>query len=398
MKKLFQFAAVAMVATLFVNCQGDVSPETSSTKLWPAANKDGSKWGYIDQEGTDLVIEAQYGMTCEFSCKRGVVTNLSGSEYYVIDAKGKEIPTDALKEGTDGWFYYDCLRFTSSSGNEGMIDVDGNLVFPDDYPYLGRMSSSKLAVFAEKNGNKYLFGYLKKGEKHDWISAKYDMADRFVDDVAVVMEGEEFGVISTEKGGKYLDEWKLTDKYQDISCLGEKRIGYWEKDADACGLKDLSGEKHGSAKFKQIQPFTDSKLARVRNDEKRYGYINPEGEVVIRCKYVAAYSFYEGVAWVREEEGNWKLIDTNGEQLFKLREDDSPQGNYHNGLCMVLKGGNFKYINKEGEAVDYTWTVGGGPEPDDAPARNRGLKTDAEMMASTAYGPLFENARMIIGD
>ena len=389
MKKVFQFATVAMFAIMFASCQGDVSPITSSTKLWPAANKDMTKWGYINEAGTELVIEAEYGMTYEFSCKRAVVENVKGTEYFVINADGKEIPTDALKPGSDVYFYYDCLVFCNSSGKYGMIDVNGNVVFEDDYYDLGQMSASKLAWFVEKSGDKYYCGYLKKGEKKEWISAKFDAAGTFTDDVAVVMEGDEFGIIDTD--GKYLDAYKLSDKYDQLATLGRKRIGYREKDAELCGLKDFSGEKHGSAKFRAIYSFTDGNLARVRDEEKNYGYINDEGEVIIRCKYKSAYSFYEGVAWVAEEDGPWKLIDESGEQVLKLRDEDFPCGNFHNGLCLVCKNGTYKYIDKEGEAKDYTWTAGGpDPDDDDAPARHKARRlTDADFMAATPYGATF---------
>lgn len=378
-----------MVATLFASCQGDVSPMTSSTKLWPAANKDMTKWGYINEAGTELVIDAEYGMTYEFSCKRAVVENVKGTEYFVIDANGKEIPTDALKPGSDQFFYYDCLVFCNSSDKYGMIDVNGNIVFEDDYYALGRMSSSKLAWFVEKSGDKIYGGYLKKGEKKEWISAKFDFVTTFVDDAAVVMEGNEFGIIDTD--GKYLDAYKLSDKYKDLDCLGRKRVGYLEADADLCGLKDFKGEKHGSAKFRSITAFTDCDRARVRDEEGNYGFINDEGEVVIRCKYKSAYSFYEGVAWVREEDSPWKLIDESGEQILKLRDEDFPCGNFHNGLCLVCKNGTYKYIDKEGEAKDYTWSIDtGGPEPDDAPARLKARRlTDAKFVAATPFGATY---------
>lgn len=387
MKKSIQFAAVAMLAVLFASCQGDVSPMTSSTKLWPAANKDMTKWGYINEAGTDLVIDAEYGMTYEFSCKRAVASNLSGSEYLVLNPDGKEIPTEALKPGSDMYFYYDCLVFSNSSNKQGMIDVNGKIVFSDEYLALGQMSESKLAWFVEKQGDKYYYGYLKKGEKKEWISAKFDYASTFRDGAAVVMEGDEFGIIDTD--GKYLDAYKLSDKYADLALIGRKRVGYFEKDAEACGIRDLNGEKRGSAKFTGISQFTDCNLARVRDEEKKYGYINDEGEVVIRCKYVRAYPFYEGVAWVREEDSNWKLIDMNGDQIFKLRDEDAPMGNYHNGLCLVFKNGTYKYIDKNGDAKDYTWSPDtGGKEKDDAPARIQEL-SDAEIMASTPFGLYF---------
>ena len=87
-------------------------------------------------------------------------------------------------------------------------------------------------------------------------------------------------------------------------------------------------------------------------------------------------------------------------------------GVFHNGLCLVIKNGTYKYIDKEGHTKDYSWTNGNGGnggnggwgnggngeeeegwgEEGWAPARNRQhADRIIEIMKTTPYGPRFAN-------
>lgn len=53
-------------------------------------------------------------------------------------------------------------------------------------------------------------------------------------------------------------------------------------------------------------------------------------EFAVECR-----DFSEGKAWIKQKSGNWYCIDVDGNILFGLPKDISPESNYMNGLCLV---------------------------------------------------------------
>ncbi len=58
-------------------------------------------------------------------------------------------------------------------------------------------------------------------------------------------------------------------------------------------------------------------LARIEDENGKWGFIATTGKEVIKCKYDEVYSFEEGLASV-ELNGIWNLIDQTGKIAFKF--------------------------------------------------------------------------------
>ena len=58
-------------------------------------------------------------------------------------------------------------------------------------------------------------------------------------------------------------------------------------------------------------------LARVKKNGK-YGYINKEGEEVIKCQYDDASNFHEGLAAVKKNEKKYYIDNLGNELVFKM--------------------------------------------------------------------------------
>jgi len=90
-------------------------------------------------------------------------------------------------------------------------------------------------------------------------------------------------------------------------------------------------------------------------DDDEYGFINLKGEWVISPRYANVEPFYEGVAKVIDEDGDIYFIDTKGEELFKLREDNfywDEVSNMCNGLILALNDDeDWEYMDKDGDVV-----------------------------------------------
>ena len=128
MKKSILFAGLLMVSALFIGCNNDHSPETSSTKLWPAAmvSKDAqgiptSKWGYIDAKG-NFAIPASYMEAYDFSGKTVIPFATSGgssikkacddlsSTYSNINWKAGKLLNGMTKKELEEWVKEDVSK------------------------------------------------------------------------------------------------------------------------------------------------------------------------------------------------------------------------------------------------------------------------------------------------
>ena len=90
-------------------------------------------------------------------------------------------------------------------------------------------------------------------------------------------------------------------------------------------------------------------LARVKTAEKKWGFIDTTGNVVVAPKYNEVTNFNDGLARVRIGQ-RWGLIDTKGTVLRKPTFQSI--GEFVNGVAPVLLEGKEYYINTEGMRCD----------------------------------------------
>ena len=99
-------------------------------------------------------------------------------------------------------------------------------------------------------------------------------------------------------------------------------------------------------------------LCPVVNDDKKFGFVDENGDLVIPCKYIYALEFRDGLARV-QEEGTFKIgyINHNDELVipFMYRKG----GDFIKGLAMVSDAsGAWGAINHENELIypfKYGW-------------------------------------------
>jgi hypothetical protein len=107
-------------------------------------------------------------------------------------------------------------------------------------------------------------------------------------------------------------------------------------------------EKTGvTAKYDYAGPFCQG-VARVKLD-KKWGYIDTTGNVIIPPKYNEVENFSDGLARVRSGT-KWGLVDISGREIIKPTFDAIYE--FVNGKAKVLLNGEHYYMNKEGQRVD----------------------------------------------
>lgn len=125
------------------------------------------------------------------------------------------------------------------------------------------------------------------------------------------------------------------------------------------GYIDKSGKIVISATYKDAMKFSEG-LAGVRTKEG-WGFINKSGELVIKHRYKEIREFKDGIAAVNKD-GFWGAIDSEGKQAIPFEYDDVRS--LSEGLAVAVKGEYVKdagqiylvgedhfFLNKYGKAV-----------------------------------------------
>lgn len=101
------------------------------------------------------------------------------------------------------------------------------------------------------------------------------------------------------------------------------------------------------------QGFVSEGLIAVKNIKGRWGYINTKGEVAVPLRYSYAEPFSEGLAVVRNGYDSYRVIDTAGKTVFKLKKGDHPQGAFYKGLlrCYNKREGSWGLLDRKGREV-----------------------------------------------
>ena len=153
----------------------------------------------------------------------------------------------------------------------------------------------------------------------------YDAVSEFYDGFAAVKVGHNWGFI--DSNGNEICPIKYNFP------LGSERPGgFWEGYA-------VVGAPNG--KTIEVAGITCKCIS--------FGYINTKGEEACPFIYTAACDFNNGVAWVRNEEMKWLLVNTEFKTLTKRTYDKIHDFFY--GYAVVELGGKFGFINESGDEM-----------------------------------------------
>ena len=96
----------------------------------------------------------------------------------------------------------------------------------------------------------------------------------------------------------------------------------------------------------------DKDLNPVKNAEWKYGYMDKQGNLIVKYKYDKAYDFFDGLALVfvtRDNSDYYGFIDEKGNEIITLKYEFAES--FSEGLCLVRLKREFKYINNMGEII-----------------------------------------------
>lgn len=434
-----KFLLLFTLALAVIACENPFSntPDEDTTMLWPAGDSTGY-WGFINEKG-EMVIPAKYDRTYGFSggmaqvyidvdgkplpSYMGYETSVMSSKHALINKRGEILFTLPEDKGfVDHYFYYGCCRY-GGLRSRGMMNNNFNPFIPDDKYHEG----IRLGVMTKDGLASSVLGYFNKSGElviSSFINGvdgnMYDRWDDFCDGIAVVEDYidvadmnttyQRYGALNT-KGEVVIDT-----VYTFLQSVGCNRLVYHGKDGDfdLLGLMDTQGNiitepfihRDGYSFFGDggLMPVYEYRTGEGR----RYGYIDPNGNLQIPYQYEYAEPFCNGYAWVYTHDENgftvYKLIDLQGQVILELDKTQYPAGNisggYRNGLCLIAVRNQvsyfYQYINLQGEVV-YSWPMNPNTPDSNVPEKLDPTSIDYDEMLlrlfeGTNYYPLAEQS------
>lgn len=115
---------------------------------------------------------------------------------------------------------------------------------------------------------------------------------------------------------------------------------------------------HNGKEIVSCDPMYSNGLLRVMDEDRKYGYADNSGKIVISPKYYWSSTFAEGVALAEIEIDGEKqsiIIDKKGEQIAKLKGDIYPKSDeFKNGLLIAKRNDMWGFVDTKGEFMKVT--------------------------------------------
>lgn len=201
----------------------------------------------------------------------------------------------------------------------------------------------KDGMVAIKKGGRW--GYLNKEGKLA-VLLKYTYVTEFDNGFASVRKGKENFIIN-KKG----DETPVSDpQILTISAFSEG-LAAFRSPEKKMGFINTEGKIVIPFSFLSVGDFKNG-LAWAKTMDKKVGFINKEGKWVIEPNYLSATDFesVSGLAKVKKESGNYAYVDQKGN--LKEFSNTETYGNFSEGLAYGRKGGKVGFYDATG-----TWII-----------------------------------------
>lgn len=321
-----------------------------------AAVKKGDKWGFINKAGK-VMTDFAYGFVYSFSEGLAAVQGKSGYGYIDINGK-KVIPFEFDEAYSFSGGLAKVLKGKTIYDKQGFIDKKGKLVVPyqydhDFYTYSaweGARNFDNGLCYVSKNFSK---GYINTSGQ-EVIPCRYSRLTPFHRGFAAYCQASDnkWGII--DKNGK-----ELTPAIFDKIDLGFVDIGY---QLIITAKEDKSAKNYSGYKFGLFSTLSNNNITLPYYDavgkisggmisiqlNKKYGFIDSTGRLVIAPKYDYTGDFENGTAVVNLGK-TYGIINKAGKEIVPVKYDDLE--NLSEGMAVVMVDGKAGYADGYGREV-----------------------------------------------
>lgn len=293
-----------------------------------------SLWGYIDATGK-LKIPAKFSNSTAF--KEGMAwVEMPKKGWGLIDRNGNFLIEPTY---SNAQFVTSDISFVTKRGKWGVIDKAGNYVVKAEYDQVTILRDSTVRVW--KDGKS---GLIDKTGKYI-VELKYDDVGFFQNGMVKVWKGGKCGFVN-EKGEEAIPpQFKSGDNFSE---------GFALVRVDSASQKFI--DKKGNFRFPSLQienafSFYEG-LAPIKEREGKFGYIDSTGKYKINPQYEQAFPFSKGIAWVKLEKESlkgWGIIDTEGKLITDTLFE---KYRYSAGKFTAVKQGDkWGFITSDGKVL-----------------------------------------------
>jgi len=322
-----------------------------SNSLYPALGNvlKGPNYGYINERG-NFVIEPKFENAYDFN-ELGIAIVTKNNKAGLINKNGEYVVHamyDSISPYKEGRAVY-VLNNTM-----GIIDEGGNRITKKPYNFVSDYNEGRAVVgIKDEETDSYIYGYIDL-QGDEIVPPSYLQANDYKDGVALVkIEDNLFALL--DKEGKIINSYK----YFSVGQYGEGLMVFAESSTSPLGYINTEGEVIIKPIYASASAFKDG-LAVVSTDElfnAKYGAINKKGEYVYdpifsRIEHLGEERVTLGLP-LNEDIPYWSSIyaigDTAGNRLSDFKY--LAVGNYSDGLASASDNKYTFFIDKQGNIV-----------------------------------------------
>lgn len=236
----------------------------------------------------------------------------------------------------------------------GYASLDGDLIIPAQYEKCYPFSSNGLAVIYDGKERQYHFINLKN-TRLETDPAKFKIKDGlgfhvsgFHDNLFLVEINEKWGYMNDE--GKMLIP-AVYDNGNDFNdgFATVKKGGQWL-------IIDTKGKETVlKGNILDVKEFSEG-LAPVRMTDKKFGFLDTKGELVIPAQFESVGYFSDGLAWAKTLDKKLGYISESGQWVIKPEFEAGKEFDPVSELARVKKAEKWCYVDKTGDILEVNDT------------------------------------------
>ncbi len=233
------------------------------------------------------------------------------------------------------------------SDSWGYLDEKGEFVITARFRKCFEFSSEGLAPVLEGKSKQYQF-INTKGEKLATEISEFKLKEifgmnvqGFSDGMVPVRVGDKWGFLNTQGKVAIKPAFDKVTEFHEGYAAGQKAgINYIiDKSGKEIEIKD--------GKVSAIKDFAEG-LAPFESADKKEGFIDPTGKIVIEPKFQSVGYFIDGLAWARTTENKIGFVNKKGEWIIEPQFAVAKSFEAKSGLARVKAGEKWQYTDKAG--------------------------------------------------
>jgi hypothetical protein len=243
------------------------------------------------------------------------------------------------------------IPFEKTNGEGwGYISTEGKVVIEPSYKEALPFSEGGIALVFDFKSKRWLFidvnnSELKLPYKSFEPKNYFGFGKRgFEEGVAQILVKKKIALINTKGEEVYppeFDKMSLFVQDRSIGTIGNEwyfldREGTRTKVQPAC--IEVNYLKNGYAPY--------------RSPDKKFGFVNEKGAVVIEAKFQSVGYFFDGVAWAKTKDKKVGFINTSGEWVIEPTFDAVTDFDNSSGIARVKADDKWSYLRKSGETFE----------------------------------------------